>query len=95
MKKGLVVCRTGMGSSMMLNIKLNGVIDKCGFPIELEHDLLSGADSHHPDVVIVMEDLIDEFAGKDVRVIGIKDIMDTGHMERELRKFLAESDEAV
>lgn len=87
MKKGLVVCRTGMGSSMMLNIKLNSVIEKNHFPLELDHDVLSGVGMHHPDVVIVMNDLVDEFQDKDVYVIGIRDIMDTKYMEEQLRKF--------
>lgn len=42
MKKGLVMCRTGMGSSMMLCIKLNKIIAKNNFPLELEHDVFSG-----------------------------------------------------
>jgi PTS system ascorbate-specific IIB component len=87
MKKGLVVCRTGMGSSMMLCIKLNSVIEKNHFPLELEHDVLSGVGMHNPDVVIVMNDLVDEFKDKDVYVIGIRDIMDTKYMEEELKKF--------
>jgi PTS system ascorbate-specific IIB component len=35
--KGLIVCRTGMGSSLMLKIKAQKVIDKNGWDIELEH----------------------------------------------------------
>ena len=31
MKRGLVVCRTGMGSSMMLRIKLEQVISENNF----------------------------------------------------------------
>ena len=88
MKKGLVVCRTGMGSSMMLNIKLKSVIEKCNFPIELQHDVLSGVDSYHPDLVIVMEDLVEDFQDKDVYCIGIRDIMDTKYMEQEMKKYL-------
>ncbi len=41
-KRGLVMCRTGMGSSMMLRIKLEKVISKNKFPLELKHDVLSG-----------------------------------------------------
>ena len=29
--KGLIVCRTGMGSSLMLKIKAQKVIDKLGY----------------------------------------------------------------
>ena len=35
MKKGLVMCRTGMGSSLMLKIKLEKIIQENNFPLEL------------------------------------------------------------
>ena len=41
-KKALVMCRTGMGSSMMLKIATEGVIEKNGWPMDVEHDALSG-----------------------------------------------------
>lgn len=89
MKKALVVCRTGMGSSMLLAIKIRSTIEKCKFPIELKHDLLSGVDAHRPDVVLVMKDLVEDFKEKpNIYVIGIKDIMDTNYIEQELRKYL-------
>lgn len=87
MKKGLVMCRTGMGSSMMLCIKLNKIVAKNNFPLEIVHDVLSGASSHNADLIIVMEDLVDEFKDSDKYVIGIKDIVDTDAMEKELKKY--------
>ena len=89
MKKALVMCRTGMGSSMMLCIKLNKIIAKNNLPLELVHDVFSGAGSHHADLIIVMDDLVEEFKNSSQYVIGIKDIVDTNYMEQELRKFLA------
>lgn len=88
MKKALVVCRTGMGSSMMLNIKLSKIISSNDFPIELEHDVLDGLGGHAPDLIIAMNDLADEVSDAAPYVIGVRDIMDTAHMERELRRYL-------
>lgn len=88
MKTALVVCRTGMGSSMMLNIKLSKVINKNDFPLEVEHDVLAGLSGHKPDLIIAMNDLLDEVRDAAPCVIGIRDIMDTDYMEAELRKFL-------
>lgn len=34
-----------------------------------------------------MDDLVEEFKGTDKYVIGIKDIVDTDYMEKELRKY--------
>ncbi|MGF7446350.1 PTS sugar transporter subunit IIB, partial [Klebsiella michiganensis] len=59
--KGLIVCRTGMGSSLMLKIKAQKIIDKHGWNIELEHDVLSGLRTWRDiDFVITMRDLTDE-----------------------------------
>ena len=42
MIKALVACRAGVGSSLMLKIKLNEVIKENAFPIALEHSSLDG-----------------------------------------------------
>lgn len=91
MKKALVMCRTGMGSSMILCIKLRKLIDDNNFPIEVEHDVASGFQGHDCDLIITMEDLVDDFKDTGIYTIGIKDIMDTKHMEEELKKYLAQA----
>ena len=93
MKKGLVMCRTGMGSSLMLKNKLEKIIEENHFPLELEHDVLSGFVGHHPDVIITMSDLVDEFKDSGCYVIGIKDIMDVDYMTQELKKFFEQSND--
>ena len=87
MKKALVMCRTGMGSSMMLCIKLKKVIQKNKFPLELEHDVTSGGIPRDVDLIITMQDLVNDFKDSGVYVIGIKDIMNTDYMEKELKKY--------
>ncbi|BES64229.1 PTS sugar transporter subunit IIB [Gottschalkiaceae bacterium SANA] len=87
MKTGLVLCRTGMGSSMMLRIKLDQVIAENNFPLELSHDVMSGANSYNVDLIITMKDLVSEFKDSGVYVIGILDIMDKQYMKAELMKF--------
>ncbi|HWQ79616.1 MAG TPA: PTS sugar transporter subunit IIB [Anaerovoracaceae bacterium] len=87
MKKALVLCRTGMGSSMMLRIKLESVIKKNNFPLILEHDVASGANPKDADLIITMQDLVDDFKDSGVYVIGVRDIMNTDYMEQELKKY--------
>lgn len=86
-KRGLVMCRTGMGSSMMLRIKLEKVISKNKFPLELKHDVLSGFSIRDTDLIITMEDLVDEFKNSGIYVIGIRDIMDMEYMEEQIKKY--------
>ena len=46
---------------------------------------------HHPDVIITMSDLVDEFKDSGCYVIGIKDIMDEEYMTNELKKFFEQA----
>lgn len=87
MKKALVMCRTGMGSSMMLCIKLNKVIKENKFPLEIQHDVTSGGIPKDADLIITMLDLVNDFKDSGVYIIGIKDIMDTDYMKQELKKY--------
>lgn len=88
MKKALIMCRTGMGSSLMLKIRVDKIVNKYNYPLEVTHDAFSGfAGQQDVDVIITMHDLIDEFKDSDAYVIGVKDIMDTDYIEQELAKY--------
>lgn len=88
MKKGLVVCRTGMGSSMMLRIKLEQVISENKFPIEMEHDVLSALNNYDVDFVVTMNDLVDQIISEVKYVIGIEDLMNKQEIKEKLEKYL-------
>lgn len=91
-KKCLIMCRTGMGSSMMLKIKVDKLIDKKGYPMDVTHDAFSGfAGQQNVDIIITMEDLLDEFKDSSAYVIGVKDITDTAYIEQELDKYFAQA----
>ncbi len=89
--KGLIVCRTGMGSSMMLKIKAQRVIDKHGWDIELEHDVLSGLNGYRDiDFVITMKDLSSEVEAAGFRALGVTDLMNGDEMEALLSQVVEE-----
>ena len=87
--KGLIVCRTGMGSSLMLKIKAQKIIDKHGWDIELEHDVLSGLRTWRDiDFVITMGDLMEEVEAAGFKAIGITDLMNSEEMESALIRVI-------
>ena len=74
----------------MLKIKVDKLIDKNHYPLDVTHDAFSGfAGQQNVDIIITMEDLIDEFKDSKAYVIGVKDIMDTDFIESELNKYFA------
>lgn len=88
MKKGLVVCRTGMGSSMMLRIKLEQVISENNLDIDLEHDVLSAITNYDVDFVVTMNDLVDQVKDDVKAVIGVEDLMDKKELKAKLLDYL-------
>lgn len=87
-KKCLIMCRTGMGSSMMLKIQVEKICDRRGFPLDVTHDALAGyMGQEDVDVIVTMSDLTDEFKDSNAYVIGIDDIMDAATLEAELEKY--------
>lgn len=93
--QALIACRTGMGSSMMLKIKVQQVVNAQHFPIELHHDTLDAVKSFKGDLFITMSDLADELKDSVPYIIGIDNLMDKSEIAHKLQKFIDEqSDEA-
>lgn len=90
--QALVCCRAGMGSSMMLKIKCDQVINEEKLPIETEHGNLDSLIGFTGDLVITMSDLTNELSA-DPRVpsaIGITNIVDKKEIKEKLTAWLAE-----
>lgn len=88
MYKVLVACRTGMGSSMMLKIKVEQVIIENGWNMVVEHDEITSANSFTGDLLITMDDLSKEYTNRDYDVIGIVNLMDKEEVYSKINEFL-------
>ncbi len=86
-KKALIACRTGMGSSMMLKIKVDQVVKANNFPLEVQHSTLDDVKSFKGDLLITMADVADEMAGQVPYVIGINNLMDKEEITKKLQLF--------
>lgn len=78
MNKALVACRAGVGSSLMLKIKVNEVVKENNYPIQVEHSSLDGLNGFDGDMVITLIDVAEELDQKGIpqKIIGIRNIMD-------------------
>lgn len=86
MHKALVACRAGVGSSLMLKIKVKEVIRDNNFPIEVEHSSLDGLAGFDGDMVITLVDVAEELIKKNIpqKVIGISNIVDKNEIKEKL-----------
>jgi PTS system ascorbate-specific IIB component len=84
----LVACRTGMGSSMLLKIKVDQVIKENGFPLSVEHSSLDALNSKKWDVIITMADITNDVKDKVQYCIAIHNLMDKEEIKRGIEGFL-------
>ena len=73
--KALVVCGTGMGSSLMLKIQVERVVNDNDLPVIVESDVLSAAKGADVDFFISMMDLVEVLSEIGKPIVGIKNIV--------------------
>ncbi len=88
MYKALVACRAGMGSSLLLKIKVDQVIKENNYPIETEHGNLDSLVGYEGDLLITMEDLADELQDQVKYALGVRNIVDKEEIKEKLEQFL-------
>lgn len=72
----LVVCGTGMGSSMILKMMVDQVVAENKLPCRVTSDLASSVHSANADILVAGSDLAPTLTGVDAVVVPIQNIMD-------------------
>ena len=92
MHKALVACRAGVGSSLMLKIKVNEVVKENNLQLVVEHSSLDGLNGFDGDMVITLIDVAQELEEKKVpyEVVGIRNIVDKEEIKTKFLEELAE-----
>lgn len=90
MYRALVCCRAGIGSSMMLKIKVNQVISENKYPIVTEHSNMDAVPGFSGDMIISLMDVAEDLNKKNLKpyVLGINNIMDKVEIKKGLEAFL-------
>ncbi len=90
----LVCCRAGIGSSMMLKVKVDQVIKDNGYPIKTEYGNLEALGDFNGNLIITMSDLVDKIntENKIYTVVGITSILDKDEIKEKLSIWIKEQD---
>lgn len=90
MFKALVACKAGVGSSLMLKIKVNEVIKENKLPFTIEHSSLDSVAGFDGQLLITLSDVAEELKRTGVKqeVIGINNIVDKNEILTKLNDFL-------
>ncbi len=91
----LVACRAGVGSSLILKIKMNQVIEENHLPIEIEHTNLDGVPGFDGDAIFTLSDVAAQLQGEYPKryIVGIQNIVDKANLLKEMQKFLKTKEE--
>jgi PTS system ascorbate-specific IIB component len=90
--RALVVCGTGMGSSMLLKIMVERVINNNNLPIKLDADVLAAAKAYDGDFVVAMQDLIPHIEKTGHKAVGIVNMVDKDEILTKLNDMLEQLD---
>ncbi|WP_347862310.1 PTS sugar transporter subunit IIB [Salimicrobium sp. PL1-032A] len=84
MKKILVVCGNGLGSSMMVEMNINSILKDMGKEADVSHTDLTTAKSERADLFLGSEDIVGSLDDGNRNVVQLKNLMD----KKELRTAL-------
>ncbi|WP_448334500.1 PTS sugar transporter subunit IIB [Bellilinea sp.] len=85
----LVVCGTGMGSSMILKVMVDRVVSDNQLPIIVDSDVVAGAKSSQADFFVSGLDLVPTLEKIGRPVVGIKNMIDRKEILEKLQEQLA------
>lgn len=87
--KILAVCGNGLGSSMILKMKIASVLKELGIEdVQLDHCDLTSAPGEKADIIVVTKDLASNFADNP-NVITLASIMSTGELKDKLQNYFS------
>jgi ascorbate PTS system EIIB component len=88
MKKILVVCGNGLGSSFIVEMNVKTVLNQLGVQAEVSHTDLTTSKSEKADLYLGSLDLISQLDDGTRTVVGLKNILDQNELKAALEAHL-------
>ncbi len=89
MKKILVVCGNGLGTSLMMEMAVKEVLKRLGVEADVDHEDLSSSASSKADIWIAASDIAAQLkeAGK-TNIVSLSNIFDKADIEAQLKEMI-------
>ncbi|GGC83461.1 PTS ascorbate transporter subunit IIB [Thalassobacillus devorans] len=88
MKKVLVVCGNGLGSSMIVEMNVKSILQELGKEAEVSHTDLSSAKSEPADLYLGSEDIVGSLEDGQKNVVKLQNLMDKNELREALTNNL-------
>lgn len=86
MKKVLVVCGNGLGSSMIVEMNVKSILKDLNKEAEVSHTDLSSAKSEPADLYLGSEDIVGSLDDGSKNVVQLKNLMDKNELKEALEQ---------
>lgn len=87
MKKVLIVCGNGLGSSFIVEMNVKKIVAELGKEAEVGHTDFTTAKSEHADLIIAAKDIADQLSSHSAQVFGLTNLLDNA----KIKEILAEN----
>ncbi|MCY7482161.1 MULTISPECIES: PTS sugar transporter subunit IIB [Bacillus] len=88
MKKILVVCGNGLGSSFIVEMNVKKALEELGLKAEVDHTDLSTSKNEQADLYIGAVDIIDQLNDGTRNVAGLNNLLDQKAIKDVLRQHI-------
>ncbi|RWZ51329.1 PTS sugar transporter subunit IIB [Halobacillus fulvus] len=86
MKKVLVVCGNGLGSSMIVEMNVKAILNDMGKEADVSHTDLASAKSEQADLYLGSEDIVGSLDDGSRNVVQLKNLMDKNELREALEQ---------
>ncbi|AKP48363.1 MULTISPECIES: PTS sugar transporter subunit IIB [Bacillus] len=87
MKKILVVCGNGLGSSLIVEMNVKKILKEMGVEAEVSHTDLATSKSEQADIYLGSKEIVENLEDGKRTVVALKNILDQNEIRRELEKY--------
>ncbi len=87
MKKVLIVCGNGLGSSFIVEMNVKKIVAELGKEAEVGHTDFTTAKSEQADLIIAAKDIADQLSSHSAQVFGLTNLLDNA----KIKEILAEN----
>lgn len=88
MKKIMVLCGNGLGSSFMMELNVKKALKELGKEADVNHTDLTTAKTEVADIFIGAKDIMDNFTREGSVIIGLENIMSVSDIKEKLSMHL-------
>lgn len=89
MRKILVACNSGLGTSLMIRINLEAILKELNCNIAVEHTDVTSLRAYHAKLIVCSSYIVDSIEEpENIEIIALNDIMDRQYLKDELIKSI-------